>query len=383
MKRFLAQEQASISSEGREYSSQKRQDLAQGLRWLWESGRYLDTELVAADGDPIRVHGVVLAACSEPFKAMLSGGYTETVERRIVLPIHRHRVVKRMVQFMYTGEIEIADDMVMDLFSLADEFQMIELKRVCEEHVATGISVKSVLPLLSAAKNHTAEQLYQKCLEFFKNHAVDVLQLESWVSVDEDIVIDLLQMDFRIQEIKVFQAVVKWGEYRVKQSNGKLKLKDAVANIIKFVRFISIKKDYLKKTVFSMDILPKEILIDVLMERIKDPKVMVDEDDDEKSDQLNLTYKPWMKSRGRMFKVFADFASENEYAEYLKSMIRPGTLLRAMRTYENVLEGDIGAFIQYNSGIPPCQVNWRGFGNPYWLYWRDVEIVEDELAQNS
>jgi hypothetical protein len=117
------------------------------------------------------------------------------------------------------------------------------------------------------------------------------------------------------------------------------------------------------------------------MERIKDPKAMVG-DEDEKSDSSNISFKPWMKSRGRMYKVLADFSSENEYAEYLKSVVRPGTLLRALRTYENVLEGDIGTFIQYNSGIPPCQVNWRGYGNPYWLYWRDLEIVEDDSTQN-
>jgi hypothetical protein len=55
-------------------------------------------------------------------------------------------------------------------------------------------------------------------------------------------------------------------------------------------------------------------------------------DEDDKS--LVSKERPWMKSRGRLYKVFSEFSSENEYADYLKSIIRPGTLLRAIRTYE-------------------------------------------------
>jgi hypothetical protein len=154
--------------------------------------------------------------------------------------------------------------MIVELFALADEFQVWELKRVCEEHVASGISVKSVVGLLSAAKNHTADQLFEKCVEFFKNNAAEVLQVDSFVTLPEDILIELLKMDFRIQEYKVFQAIVRWGEYKVKQSLVKVTLKEALANVIQFVRFISIKKDFLKKHVFPLDILPREILIDVL-----------------------------------------------------------------------------------------------------------------------
>jgi hypothetical protein len=183
----------------------------------------------------MQYHGVILAAASEPFKAMLSGGYAETAERRIVLPHHSHRALKRMVEFLYSGEIEICDDMIVELFALADEFQVLELRRVCEEHVASGISVKSVVGLLSAAKNHTADQLFEKCVEFFKNNEAEVLQLDSFVTLPEDILIELLKMDFRSQEYKVFQAIVRWGEYKVKQSAVKVTLKEALANVIQYV----------------------------------------------------------------------------------------------------------------------------------------------------
>jgi hypothetical protein len=319
----------------------------------------------------------VLAACSDPFKAMLSGGYQETFDRVIRLPAHQPRIVRKMIEFIYTGEVELTDDIVVDLFTLADQFQIIELKRVCEEHVAVGVSLKSVLTLLCSAKNHTADQLMGKCIEFFKKNAGDIFEQEGFLHLPEDVLIDLLKTDFRLQETKVFNAVIRWGDFQVKKSGGTKFLKQVLNDVIRQVRFVSIKKDFLRKTVLPLDVLPKEILIDVLMDRIKDP---AEDKEEESKDEFGnpKSCKPWMKSRGRMFKTMTDFPSENEYAEYLKAILTQGMLVRAVRTYENVLEGDVGTFVQFNSGIPPCQVHWRGYANTYWLYWRDIEIVEED-----
>jgi len=272
----------------------------------------------------------------------------------------------------------IAERHEVDLFTLADQFQIIELKRVCEEHVAVGVSLKSVLLLLCSAKNHTAEQLMGKCVEFFKKNAGDIFEQEGFLQLPGDVFVDLLKTDFRLPETKVFNAAVRWGEYQVKKSGGTRTLKQVLNEVIRHVRFVSIKKDFLRKVVLPLDVLPKEILIDVLMDRIKDSS---DDKEEDSKDELGIAIKnikPWMRSRGRLFKTMGDFPSEDEYAEYLKAILTQGMLVRAVRTYENVLEGDIGTFVQYNSGIPPCQVHWRGYANTYWLYWRDLELVDEE-----
>jgi len=40
------------------------------------------------------------------------------------------------------------------------------------------------------------------------------------------------------------------------------------------------------------------------------------------------------------------------------------------------MSGDVGEFITYNSGTPPCQVRWHGLEGPYWVHWRDIVIVD-------
>jgi len=287
-----------------------------------------------------------------------------------------------MIEFLYTGEIDISDAEVVDLFTLADQYQLTELKKVCEDHVSEGISLECVIPMLISAKQHTADQLLRKCLDFISANATQVLDQEAFTLLPEDLLIDLLQVDFRASEAKVFMAVVRWGEAQTRIKNDSLK--NVLKNVIRQVRFVSIKKDFLKRVVLPMDVLPREVLVDVLMERIRDPVYMASDDDkeeedkDEEDNKEEDVDKPWLQPRGRVYKTMADFPNEEAYAEYMKAILRPGMVLRAIRGYENVPEGDTGTFVQFNSGIPPCQANWRGFGSTYWLYWRDVEIVEDE-----
>jgi len=81
---------------------------------------------------------------------------------------------------------------------------------------------------------------------------------------------------------------------------------------------------------------------------------------------------------GPPYKTFADFPDENAYASYLKKTLTPGKRVRCVNTYESVSEGDWGTFVQYNQSWPPCQISWTGYGSTYWMFWRDIEILEDD-----
>lgn len=380
-KKAFKEKEHGLSTDFKEYTSEKRQELAQGLEWLWRSGKYFDCSIIVGEsaetGREIKAHAVVLSAGSEPFRAMFCGGYTESQCRKVVIPGYSHEIVQRMVQFLYTGDIEISDTDVIDLFTLADQYGLIELKVLCEQHVSSAISLDSVISLLVSAQHHCANELKQKCLEFFKNNALQILQKPAFKDVPEDLLIEMLKVDFNIPEIKVFECVVEWGKQRM----GGITLQKAMQGVVRYIRFVSIKKVHLQRIVLPLEVLPQEIMVDVLFQRIRDPLVVDNESKEEdgmSEEEKRQLYevKPWLKPRGKIFLRFEDFSSEDEYAEYMKAIVRPGTMLRAVRTYENVQEGDVGEFLQFNAGVPPCCVQWRDYANSYWLYWRDLEIVD-------
>jgi hypothetical protein len=58
--------------------------------------------------------------------------------------------------------------------------------------------------------------------------------------------------------------------------------------------------------------------------------------------------------------------------------------VRARRKAEGTInKGDVGTYVQTNSGSPPCQVKWREYGATYWVQWEDIEVVGWKLEEPS
>ena len=80
------------------------------------------------------------------------------------------------------------------------------------------------------------------------------------------------------------------------------------------------------------------------------------------------------------YKSRADFSSDSDYGEYVKSILRPGMKVKAREQYESVAEGDIGKYCQTNDGTPPAQFRWEGLGGEtFWVHWHHVEVIDDSL----
>lgn len=86
------------------------------------------------------------------------------------------------------------------------------------------------------------------------------------------------------------------------------------------------------------------------------------------------------KYKSLSYKSRADFSSDSDYGQYIKSILRPGMKVRAREQYESVVEGDIGEYCQTNDGTPPAQFSWEGLGgDTFWVHWHHVEVVDDTL----
>ena len=191
----------------------------------------------------------------------------------------------------------------------------------------------------------------------------------------------------------VFNTTKRWAEKRVEAfklahpEERAPHMKEILSDIVQQIRFVSIRKTFLQNEVLPLGIVPDHMLMDVLFFKAKDPAYLefqqVETMEQNESTKAELdsaneqNEKTWLKPRGPIWKTMDDFDNEQEYTEYMKSVLRPGMMLMSVRSYESVQEGDVGEFVQWNTGIPPCQVRWEGYGSTYWLYFRDLVIIED------
>ena len=77
-----------------------------------------------ADGTEICVHRAVMVACSDYFRAMLTGSMKESTEQRSTLQGVTADGLTAIVQFAYTGKLELTLDNLEEVLSAASYLQV-------------------------------------------------------------------------------------------------------------------------------------------------------------------------------------------------------------------------------------------------------------------
>ena len=77
-------------------------------------------------------------------------------------------VVQEMLTFIYTGNSPKLNlkNMASKLLFAADKYQLVRLKRMCEETLSRNLTVENVSQTLALAEMHNATQLKAACRDF-------------------------------------------------------------------------------------------------------------------------------------------------------------------------------------------------------------------------
>jgi len=390
------------------YSNDNRKAFLQGLNNLHKNEKFIDC-LVSCSGPAVKnvvfkeypCHKLILAAHSHVLADIIeeSQSYGNDGKLRVRLEGIPGNILELMISYMYSGEVSLSDESVVDVFTIANKFGIEDLQRLCEEHVGKHISVDTVIPFMLDANLHKASRLNERCQAFLKEHMRELIEAhqDQVMHLPKPVLIEILKVDLvRIDETEVFNLVRGWGETRQKIIKEKFPqvpvppLKEVLSGLVECIRFVSLPKKFLQKQVLPLDIITEEMMIQILFHKAKDPVYLtydataISSNGASGEAPVDGTITPeetgaplYLRPRGNQWKTMDDFQSEESYATYLKGVLRPGMKLRSVRTYENIIEGDIGEFVQWNAGFPPCQVRWNGYGSTYWLHWRDIAICEN------
>lgn len=140
-------------------------DMLKGISEL-----YLDQEtcdvVLKSQGTVIKAHKVILAASSKAFQRMFSVGMKETRLGEVDLDSVDPEVLEVMVKYMYGRLERIPSEMVVDLFRVADLYDMGELREECLMQVKEKITTENVAALVKAADEHSCPELLEACIEF-------------------------------------------------------------------------------------------------------------------------------------------------------------------------------------------------------------------------
>ncbi|KAK1904444.1 Kelch-like protein 3 [Dissostichus eleginoides] len=148
-----------------------------------------DVQLVAGSVE-VPAHRVVLASCS-PYFCDMSESKAHQVEIREV----DGQTLRKLVDYIYTAEIEVTEDNVQVLLPAASLLQLMDVRQVCCEFLQSQLHPTNCLGIRAFADLHTCTQLLDQAHAYAEQHFSEVVQGEEFLGLSLQQVCSLISCD--------------------------------------------------------------------------------------------------------------------------------------------------------------------------------------------
>ncbi|XP_043282923.1 actin-binding protein IPP-like isoform X2 [Venturia canescens] len=173
--------------------------------------QFSDVGIVAGDSI-IRAHRSVLAASSAYFNAMFTGGLVEEQQELVEIHSVSPNILSILIDFIYTGNVDITQDNVQELFAAADMLELDEVVSGCIDYLRQQLHYSNALGIYRFAEAHNRLDLLETALHFIEVNFPQVSQEEEFLDLPKDYLIHFLSSEYIHvdTEFQVFQAAYNW-----------------------------------------------------------------------------------------------------------------------------------------------------------------------------
>ena len=165
------------------------------------------------------VHRSILAACSPYFFAMFNGELKESKQSVVELKDVDADVIESIIDFSYTGLLQITTENVEKILEHATLLQFPEVRHLCCVFLKEQLDPMNCIGIRHFVSLHTCKRFLKVVDEFIKKHFCEVITSEEFTSVPYDILKSLLSCDdLNVDcEERVYVAIVKWVKFDIKE----------------------------------------------------------------------------------------------------------------------------------------------------------------------
>ncbi|XP_078371890.1 kelch-like protein 11 [Oculina patagonica] len=179
--------------------------------------QFCDVILEVGSGDDqarLKAHRIVLCAASLFFYNALNSDMKEKKEGVIRLEETSKAVMEEVLEYLYTGHVDINEHNAFDLLEIAEFLVVPSLKELACKFVSRQLSPSNCINAYYTAVKYQFSELEERARDFIFSNFMDVTQcddflnlsvtqVEEWISSDE--------ITVKAEE-EVFQVIVKWFE---------------------------------------------------------------------------------------------------------------------------------------------------------------------------
>ncbi|XP_077978954.1 kelch-like protein 3 [Glandiceps talaboti] len=201
--------------------------------------------VVRAGKQDFQVHRNVLAASSPYFEAMFCSGLCESKQTVVTVTCTSPSAIGQILDYMYTGIININHDNVEDVIAGADHLLMPVLKAHCADYLQNNIDNTNCLGFRELADIYCLDDLIDAANSIIRRNFEDVINAEEVLNHSIEGVIALVSDPEIIlsNESCIFELVVRWVKYDYATR------KNYLPRLISIVRLLQLDHNYLKERV--------------------------------------------------------------------------------------------------------------------------------------
>ncbi|GBB93283.1 hypothetical protein RclHR1_21410003 [Rhizophagus clarus] len=122
--------------------------LEKDLKLLVNNPKYSDIEILCENGKKLYGCRAILAARSEVFDKLLYNGMKESYENQISFPKINSSGMEIILEYTYTGLINLTKDNIVDAYYAADYFQLTNLQKYIVKIVKNNLEIDNFFPEL-------------------------------------------------------------------------------------------------------------------------------------------------------------------------------------------------------------------------------------------
>lgn len=238
--------EGNINSAGESYQG----NLYKRMDEFRRQGVLCDTILVV-DGQEFPAHKNILAASSAYFLGLFTSDMKERQQTEVKLEGFKSLVMSDLLNYIYTGEVEITEENVKELVFAGDYLLIESLKDKGSFYLEETLSPSNCLSVRAFSEKFDCEELMDKSESFILDNFVAVSKSEEFLHLSFSDIEKLISLDDVIVETEeqVYEAVISWVKHDVENR------KDDFACLLSKVRLGCMSKYYLAEHVETEELI--------------------------------------------------------------------------------------------------------------------------------
>ena len=214
-----------------------------GLRTFFRDNIYTDVT-VSIQGEEFRAHRAILAASSPYFHTLFTSNLGQPNSDVIELQCTTYNAFKQVIEFVYTGQIEVNGENLEEILEAACLFQIVSIQNACETYLKSEIDSGNCIGIRYIAERFSCIELLSHVNDFIVDNFGDVMEQMEFLEVPYFELISLIKQEtLKVKdEFEVLDCCLKWYCHR------KAERLAVMEEIFRFVKLPLISMDSIKHT---------------------------------------------------------------------------------------------------------------------------------------